>query len=89
MLLRHLNCTKISKTIFLKFFIKNPHCEARSAEVMLLHANNNRKAVVVYARHVAKRPSKRSALVYIYSRLRLIGSHRDQVILTRLSGEIY
>ena len=30
-------------------------------------ANNNRKAVVVCARHVVKRPSKRSVLVYIYT----------------------
>ena len=29
-------------------------------------ANNNREAVVVCARHVVKRPSKRSVLVYIY-----------------------
>ena len=29
-------------------------------------ANNNREAVVVYARHVVKRTSKRSALVYIF-----------------------
>ena len=30
-------------------------------------ANNNREAVVVCARHVVKRPSKRSVLVYIYT----------------------
>ena len=30
---------------------------------MPFKANNNREAVVVYARHVVKRPSKRSVLV--------------------------
>ena len=30
-----------------------------------VEANNNRKAVVVGARHVVKRPSKRSALVMV------------------------
>ena len=30
-------------------------------------ANNNREAVVVCARYVVKRPSKRSVLVYIYN----------------------
>ena len=29
-------------------------------------ANNNRKAVVVCAKHVVKRPTKRSVLVYIH-----------------------
>ena len=33
---------------------------------MPFKANNNREAVVVCARHVVKRPSKRSVLVYIY-----------------------
>ena len=32
---------------------------------MPFKANNNREAVVVCARHVVKRPSKRSVLVYI------------------------
>ena len=33
---------------------------------MPFKANSNRDAVVVCARHVVKRPSKRSVLVYIY-----------------------
>ena len=33
---------------------------------MPFQANNNREAVVVCARHVVKRPRKRSVLVYIY-----------------------
>ena len=34
---------------------------------MPFKANNNREAVVVCARHVVKRPSKRSVLVDIYN----------------------
>ena len=33
---------------------------------MPFKANNNREAVVVCARHVVKRPSKRSVLVCVY-----------------------
>ena len=33
---------------------------------MPFNANNNREAVVVCARHIVKRPSERSVLVYIY-----------------------
>ena len=51
---------KIKKSKIAK---KNCIPEARSAEL----GNNNRFAVVVCARHVVKRPSKRSALVYIYT----------------------
>ena len=32
-----------------------------------VEANNHREAVVVCARHVVKRPSKRGALVYIHT----------------------
>ena len=40
---------------------------------MPFKANNNREAVVVCARHVVKRPSKRSVLVYtIKTRLKCI-----------------
>ena len=34
-------------------------------------ANNNREAVVVCARHVVKRPSKRSVLVIIISKIKV------------------
>ena len=37
--------------------------------------NNNREAVVVCARHVVKRPSKRSVLVYIHNLITIIFLH--------------
>ena len=53
------NLKKVLKSKILNFFSFLRH------EVPF-KANNNRKAVVVCARHVVKRPSKRSVLVYKY-----------------------
>ena len=56
-LLRHDYYTTISKNYFSKFSVPR--------SCYLLQANNNRFAVVICTRHVAKRPSKRSALVIV------------------------
>ena len=60
-LLRHYDGTKFEKknrefSIFFEF----------SRHEVPFEAINNHEAVVVCARHVVKRPSMRSALVYIY-----------------------
>ena len=59
-LLRHHDGTKFEKTpknSKISNFLAFPRDE------MPTQANNNREAVVVCARHVVKRPSKRSVLV--------------------------
>ena len=54
-LLRHHNGTKFNKNFHKKSHSRSMKC--------LPKANNNREAVVVYAIHIVKRPSKRIALV--------------------------
>ncbi len=56
-------CNKIWKKInksTIPIFSHSPGTKCRG------EANNNREAVVACAKHVVKRPSKRSVLVYIY-----------------------
>ena len=48
---------------------------------MPFKANNNREAVVVCARHVVKRPSKRSVLVVI----KIHPAHVNKVNLTSIT----
>ena len=55
-LIRHHNCTKFKKNLNSKIFKKNSHSRRVKCQPK---ANNNRKAVVVCAKHVVKRPSKR------------------------------
>ena len=49
-----------------KIFQKNSHSRGMKCKPK---ANNNREAVVVCARHVVKRPSKRSVLVTYYLKI--------------------
>ena len=55
-LLRHHNGKKIFKIFKLENFQKKSHSRDMKCQPK---ANNNREAVVVCARHVVKRPSKR------------------------------
>ena len=52
------------KKLKIENFQKNSHFRGTKCCV---EANNNREAVVVCARHVVKRPIKRSVVVYIYT----------------------
>ena len=63
-IIRHHNGTKFLKILNSKISKKNSHSRGMKCQPK---ANNNRKAVVVCARYVVKRPSKRMrASIYIY-----------------------
>ncbi len=62
-LLRHHNGTKFKKKFNSKISKKNSHSRGMKCQPK---ANNNRKAVVVCARHVVKRPSKRMRASILY-----------------------
>ena len=75
------NLKKVLKSKISKFFSFLRH------EVPF-QANNNREAVVVCARHVVKRPSKRSVLVYtIKTRLKYICVYIYMFICSELIEE--
>ena len=56
-IMKLLNLKKIKKSKISDSYSRGTKCP--------VEANNNREAVVVCARHVVKRPSKRSALAHI------------------------
>ena len=61
--IRHHDGTKFEKKLITRNFQFFSHSQVIKCRPK---ANNNREAVVVCARHVVKRPSKHSVLVYIY-----------------------